>query len=185
MSKQGNTDRQLLEALRAQRAFGSLDPEALSGVASVMQMKSFAVDDVQDDIDGLYFIVRGEVRLIDGDSRTEVALRPGELFGYGTPACAAGAWSVRLSEDALLARLASNDVDALCAAQPALRCFISPEATVVADAHPAQPGLNLMTTSVRSLIKRAPITLAPATSIHPPSPLLSTPAAPARSASDI
>lgn len=173
MSKQGNTDRQLLEALRAQRAFGSLDPEALSGVASVMQMKSFAVDDVQDDIDGLYFIVRGEVHLIDGDSRTEVALRPGELFGYGTPACAAGAWSVRLSEDALLARLASNDVDALCAAQPALRCFISPEATVVADAHPAQPGLNLMTTSVRSLIKRAPITLAPATSIRDAATLMS------------
>ncbi|MFH1814175.1 MAG: putative nucleotidyltransferase substrate binding domain-containing protein [Pseudomonadota bacterium] len=166
MSRQGTTGQALLDALRVQRAFGALDPEALAGVASVMHVKAFSADDLQDDIDGLYFILRGEVRLIDADSRTEVALHPGELFGYGTPASAVGAWSARVSDDALLARVASTDVDALCSAQPSLRCFIAPEATVVADAHPAPPGLNLLPTSVRALIKRGPVTLPPDTSIR-------------------
>ncbi|MDP3290257.1 MAG: putative nucleotidyltransferase substrate binding domain-containing protein [Methyloversatilis sp.] len=166
MSRQGATAQELLEALRTQRAFGALDPEALAGVASVMHVKTFSSDDLQDDIDGLYFILRGAVRLIDADSGTEVALHPGELFGYGTPASAAGAWSATVSDDALLARFASTDIDALCAAQPSLRCFLAPEATVVADAHPAPPGLNLLPTSVRALIKRGPVTLAPDTSIR-------------------
>ncbi|AOF82487.1 CBS domain protein [Methyloversatilis sp. RAC08] len=173
MSRQGTTGQALLAALRGQRAFGALDPETLAGIASVMHVKAFSADDLQDDIDGLYLIIRGEVQLINADRRTEVALRPGELFGYGTPASAAGAWSARVSEDALLARVASTDVDALCAAQPSLQCFIAPEPTVVADAHQAQPGLNLLPTSVRALIKRSPITLPPDTSIRDAAKLMS------------
>ncbi|MBU0604309.1 MAG: CBS domain-containing protein [Gammaproteobacteria bacterium] len=161
-------DQATLDALSAQRAFGLLDAEARAACAAAAQLLQVPRGDLQVASDALYLVVSGRVSLRDADSGASVVLCAGELFGYGCPARALDPWAVRADDDDVhLLRFGSTDVDALCAAYPPLGCFVTPAGTrAAAGARTTDPHLNLMTMPVRALIRRAPITLAPSTSIR-------------------
>ncbi|MCP2936031.1 hypothetical protein NK983_25415, partial [Salmonella enterica subsp. enterica serovar Typhimurium] len=106
------------------------------------------------DADALYLLLEGHIDLIDADHGGRVALAPGELFGYGTAARVPEPWTARAHRGAPVARVAAADIDAACAAHPALRAFILPGGAAV-NARSTDPHLNLMTTPVRALVKRA------------------------------
>ena len=174
MTTPRQTDPGLLAALAAQRAFGTLDApsrEVFADLATLLPLTDGDVlpDSLPDALtagDALHLIVRGQVELKDAASAAVVTLRAGELFGYGTAARLAGGWTARAQGDVLLARFGRTDVDALCAVQPALRCFLSVAHEVAGNARTTDPHLNLMTTPVRALVRRMPITVAPTTTIR-------------------
>lgn len=163
-------DLRLKAALSSQRAFAVLEDaarEALAASASVVVLAA----DAAIDTDALYLLLDGDIALVDDDHGARVALLPGELFGYGTAARVPEPWAVHTDHGATAARFAASDIDAACSAHPALRAFITPGGTSAAQ-H-SDPHLNLMTTPVRALVKRAPITLTPDTSVRAAAQLMS------------
>lgn len=121
----------------------------------------------------LGLILSGEVDLRDPDLGLSVRLRAGELFGLGaTPTQQLATWQALAANPCQIAWLAPNALLALCQSRPALAYFLpsiglaGSQNAVVSHASEAGAALNLLGTPIRALIKREPITLAPATSIR-------------------
>lgn len=158
-------DARLRNALSTQRALALLDDSARDTLAAAARVIDFD-GEAAVVADALYLLLDGHIDLIDADHGGRVALAPGELFGYGTAARVPEPWTVRADRGATVARFAAADIDAACAAHPALRAFIVPAGSAGGASRSSDPHLNLMTTPVRALVKRAPITLAPDTTIR-------------------
>ncbi len=128
----------------------------------------------------LGLILSGEVDLCDPDLGLSVRLRTGELFGGGaTPTQQLATWQAVAASPCQIAWLAPQALLALCQTHPALGYFF-PSLTRangqgVVESHASEAGaaLNLLGTPIRTLIKREPITLAPATSIRAAAQLMS------------
>ena len=107
----------------------------------------------------------GTLALAHGDGEPRL-LRAGELFGAGAgPHDASGPWSLRAHDAAEVAFLPAGELQRLLAERPALGFFLAPATASAAEARGSDPHLSLMTTPVRELIKRAPVTLPPTASI--------------------
>ncbi|QCB48626.1 CBS domain-containing protein [Hydrogenophaga sp. PAMC20947] len=119
----------------------------------------------------LFWLLEGAVDLLDPDGRPLVALRTGDLFGLDQ-ADSLLISAAQASSPGSVAQLPLSEVQALCQDTPALTCFLPPFAPAASESagqhggSGSDPALNLMTTPVRSLIKRAPIMLAPQTTIR-------------------
>ncbi|WP_018412757.1 putative nucleotidyltransferase substrate binding domain-containing protein [Methyloversatilis thermotolerans] len=159
----GADKRVLRRALAAQRVFSQLDPAAREALLDGTQI---VVLDGDATIDGeaLYMVIDGRISLVHTEQACTAKLGPGDLFGHGTPATVPDPWSVR-ADRATLARIGAADIDAACASQPVLQAFL----TLRGSGPPPRgndPLLNLMTTPVRALARRAPVTVAPGTPVR-------------------
>ena len=72
-----------------------------------------------------------------------------------------------------VAFLPAADIEALCESHPQLRLVIAAPTVESAPTEAADPHMNLMKTPVRALIRRAPVMLAPSTSIRAAAQLMS------------
>jgi CBS domain-containing protein len=117
----------------------------------------------------LGWVLRGQVALLrEGQDVAVATLEPGELFGAGAlPRGEPEGWTVMARERADIAFLPAADVAQLCAEHPAMALFlIPPPATGGGAGERADDAqLGVMAQPVRSLLKRAPVTLAPDASI--------------------
>lgn len=116
------------------------------------------------------WVVSGEVQLVDPDLKLSVQLGVGALFGYGaTPARQLSSLQVVALSDCTIAWLQPGDLDGLCKENPALQYFFPSIASQEAGSHAAggaASATNLLGIPIRSLVKRAPITLSPHASIQ-------------------
>ncbi len=124
----------------------------------------------------LYWIVTGTVTLLNEERQSVVTLQPGELFAFPLAPGDSVAYAHAATACELVI-LEGGTVDSLRDEMPAL-AYLLPGGVTVAQAprtlgSSADPALNLMTTPVRSIIKRAPITLRPETSIREAAQIMS------------
>ena len=179
-----DTAAQLLPSIRDQRAFSLASADThqrLAREAHTLQApEGSTVSTPQAQHLHLHLVLSGEVALEDADHDIRIQLRPGELFGYGTRASAQGSsWTAVATQAATLARWLPPQVDRLLTDHPAAAFFLghrpagldTPTGHGRADStasgtQPPGTGLNLMTTLVKSLIKREPVTLPPSTPIQ-------------------
>ncbi|MCB8745710.1 DUF294 nucleotidyltransferase-like domain-containing protein [Rhodoferax sp. U2-2l] len=121
----------------------------------------------------LGLVLRGELQLHDPDLGHAVRLGAGQLLGYGaTPARQLTTWQATTLTDVEVAWWSPDVLQAVCAKHPALLCFfpsVTPP-TAPSETRPAEgdaaTALNLISTPIRTLIKCAPITLPPSSSIQ-------------------
>ena len=175
MSKSPHTPSDIRPRLDQHRAFGALPIAVRDRLASALDVRSlhagqrFAIG--VEFKQSLFWVLEGTVDLLDPDGQPLVALQAGDLFGLDQAESLLIS-AAQANDQALVAQLPLGDVQALCQETPGLACFLPPFAPAASgtaeepDSSAGDPALNLMTTPVRSLIKRAPITLTPQTTIR-------------------
>jgi CBS domain-containing protein len=121
----------------------------------------------------LGWILSGQVQLSDPDLQLSLKLGAGELFGYGiTPAQQLLTWQAQAASDCQIAWLPPEALRAMCEKSHALCYFFSSAQSHIAEVTSASPqsadtaALNLLSSPIRSLIKRPPITLPPQTTVQ-------------------
>ncbi|MEZ5647017.1 MAG: putative nucleotidyltransferase substrate binding domain-containing protein [Burkholderiaceae bacterium] len=118
---------------------------------------------------GTLWLQRGRLELLDARGEVLGALVDGDWFGPAT-ARGLGVRSIRAAEASTWTAIGPELVAEIRAELPMLAPLLEAppqdRGSPARGASGADPALNLMTTPVRSLIKRAPITLPPQTSIR-------------------
>lgn len=163
----------LASALQQHRAFGLLDASQREALATQLTRHSLADGEWlmpdQSLVDHLGWVLSGTLALVDDEGGVGLMLQSGDLFGcrmgLGLP------WRrVRAVGSVEVLTLDSAQLPPLMAVQPALAFFLpqvgESSAPTPKGAGGGDTALNLMTTPVRALVKRAPITLPPQTSIR-------------------
>ena len=177
MNDDAGTSRTLHEPLSRHRILGLLPASTLDTLARALPDLSAAAGERIADGDRLkahlYWLIEGTVQLQDADGEPLLSLQPGELFGLaqGEALLVSAAQAETVCR---YTRLDALTAEALRKEVPALGYFLSkPDRDSAMATRPAasgsangDPALNLMTTPVSALIKRAPITLSPHTSIR-------------------
>ncbi len=114
-------------------------------------------------------ILSGEIKLIDPDLGFEIVLHAGEMFGFGaTPQSQLTTLQAQAATACSIAWLAPDDLASVCQAQGKLRYFFPslPEDAQHRPVKDTVESLSLLTTPIRTLIRRPPITLAPTATIQ-------------------
>ena len=177
MNDDAGTSRTLHEPLSRHRILGLLPANTLDTLARALPDLSAAAGERIADGDRLkahlYWLIEGTVQLQDADGEPVLSLQPGELFGLaqGEALLVSAAQAETVCR---YTRLDALTAEALRKEVPALGYFLArPDRGAAITTRPAasgsangDPALNLMTTPVSALIKRAPITLSPHTSIR-------------------
>ena len=161
----------LADALQRHRIFGRLGDSARAELAQRFARQHFAAGDTVASgtllHDRLGLVLGGRLRLAcDGDASTVAMLGPGDVFGGGAPPHDRGAgWAASAVAASEVAFLPVEAVARLRLEQPALALFLAPS---VAAAHPLKGSdghFNLLSTPLRDLLKRPPVTVAPSATI--------------------
>jgi CBS domain-containing protein len=172
----------LAERMRGHRVLSQFGSEGCRALAEHWEVGSAAVDDLVLDADTwdrqLCWLLEGELTLALDDGAATVALPADELIGAGTMAGRLeGRWSATAARPCVLALLPVARLSPWLRKLPGLQ-FHFPGLTPTADdeaagSHPALgdvPGsdlhLSLVTRAVGSLVRRAPVLLAPETPIR-------------------
>jgi len=166
----------LRQKLDQHRVFGLLPLVTRDNLARALpELEALAgerIDDSERLREHLYWLLEGSVQLLGIEGDALLTLQAGELFGLaqGDSLRVHGAQALNACR---YTRLDAHTVQALCREVPALGYFLNqtqggscPPALSKVGGEEGDSALNLMTTPVRSLIKRDPITLAPHTSIR-------------------
>jgi len=115
-------------------------------------------------------ILSGNISLIDPDLGIEIRLHAGEMFGFGaTPQHQLTTWQAKAANSCHIAWLQPEVLTRLCQQHGELAYFFPslPANEPVSDlGTPGDDALNLLSTPIRTLIKREPITLKPSTPIQ-------------------
>jgi CBS domain-containing protein len=163
----------LTDLLRAHRVFGLLDEAAFVDLAALFDVEDCPAGAPVSSEDAagerLGWVLSGAISLAH-EGGACIKLGAGELIGAGvtTPSNAA-TWLATADAGTRVAWLSYADVVRLSAAHPALGWFLHP-----LPAHPVQaatavpagdPYLNLLTTPIRTLIRRPAVTLPPTASV--------------------
>ena len=168
----------LISQLSQQRVFSQLSAKSrdtLAGQFTLTNATAGATLVAQGRLpDQLGLILSGTVRLSDPDLNLSVQLEVGNLFGFGvTPAPQLATWQAVAAADCDVAWLAADILAQLCTKHPQLAFFLPslqpvrpPPAEPSQQVSESSSALNLLGTPIRSLIKRAPITVPPDTSIQ-------------------
>lgn len=160
----------LPRSLHTHRVFAHLDEAARTELATHFDLQPYeALAEIAVGAglqERLGWVLQGAVSLQHAGGVT-VTLPAGELFGAGVgPYDTPGAWRAAAAAATQVAWLPAAEVARLCAEHPALGVYLLPPGATPSGAHPAaDPHLNLMTTPVRTLIKRPPVTLPPSATI--------------------
>ena len=165
-----------MESLLAQhRVLGQLPERTRQALARALPTRQASAG--EHIVDGerlrehLFWLIQGECDLLDAQGETVIALREGELFGLDQ-GVALGVCAAKARGPVTYASFDAHTVRSFCQETPALSYFFGPlkpekEPALAASASAAaDPALNLMTTPVRTLLRREPITLPPGTSIR-------------------
>lgn len=119
--------------------------------------------------DNLFWLIQGECDLLDAHDEPVLTVLEGELFGLGQGS-ALGVCAAQARGAVICVHFDALTVRSFCQDQPALGYFFSTPAAAQPTARSApvasDPALNLMTTPVRALLRRAPVTLPPQTRIQ-------------------
>ena len=168
----------LISHLSRQRVFSQLSAKSRDTLAGQFRLSSATAGATlvaQGHLpDQLGLILSGTVRLSDPDLNLSVQLEAGDLFGFGaTPAPQLANWQAVAAADCDVAWLPADILAQLCTKHPQLAFFLpslqpthQPQAAPSQQVSESSNALNLLGTPIRSLIKRAPITLAPDTTIQ-------------------
>ncbi len=117
----------------------------------------------------LYLLAAGAVAFQPealGEDTPPLQLSAPDWFGAGVQAPAQGGWQVVALSPVTLATLSLEDLVVLLQAQPWLQLFMQPLTVTPPPLEAADPHLNLMTTPVRALLRRPPVTVSPHTPIR-------------------
>ena len=175
MNPEQKTPATVLQALTRHRVWSQLDPATLAALAPRWEQTQADVGSPLLPQGRLHsrtgLILGGTVDLHDPDLDMAVQLQAGDMFGFGaTPTQHLTTWQATAASDCRIAWLDAQTVTSLCREHGALAYFFPslPAAGQPSPAPAPDSGvhLNLLGTSVRALIKREPITLAPETSIR-------------------
>lgn len=177
MEQELNNKPSLDSMLAQHRVFRHLPAHARSMLSRTAALQDISADtriaDADDLPNHLFWVVAGEVALLDDHGELLLLLGPDELFGMGIGGLA-GVGAACARGEAVLIRIDATTVRELIQESPGLAFFLGsagqPPTTVGAERDPA---LNLMTTQVRSLVKHEPITMAPERSIREAAELMS------------
>jgi CBS domain-containing protein len=177
MDNASSRSTQLADALENHRVLGMLPSATRSSLSKALTLLHASAGERLNGgerfMDHLYWLLEGDVELLDADGDGVLGLRAGDLFGLGL-GDALGVCGAKALTNVTYTRLDALTVRTLCREAPGLTYFIGaiPDNTGSgADAKvdgrgPGDPALNLMTTPVRALIKREPVALSPQTSIR-------------------
>lgn len=169
--------RALSAALSLHRIWGRLsagEQQALADQFTLESAPAHAVLQAQGSLSTrLGWLLSGEITLHDPDLGLTLQLPAGELWGFGaTPAHQLDTWQAVATQNCDIAWLSPAQLSSLCERRPELRLFFpsaplpqSPDAGA-RHATGGDASLNLLSTPLRSLLKREPITLAPTTAIR-------------------
>lgn len=168
-------------ALRQHPVLGRLDEATRAALLHQLQLRQFTPRETVAEGEALAqrlgLVARGGIAFHDetvtsGAATIELAA-PG-WFGAGVmPREALAAWRAVAVGETLVAFASPELLAGLCEQHAWLRLFIEPPPAPGVPFEAADPHLNLMKTPVRALIKRAPITLSPQTSIREAAQLMS------------
>jgi CBS domain-containing protein len=160
--------RDLADVLRRHRVFGRLDKAVRVDLAARFARERFTSGETV--LSGaslserLGLVLSGQVALVrDGEQRPTAALRAMALVGAGAGPYDRGAgWSVVADGPTEIAFLSAGEVARLCADQPAMTMFLTPPfAAADVPVRGADPHVGLMSTPIRALIRRPPVTVPP------------------------
>jgi CBS domain-containing protein len=158
-------------ALQRHRVLGQLDAAARAALLPQLQPRRFAAREAVADADALAarlgLLASGSLQFRNDGDGAALRLEAPEWFGAGVqPAAALAAWSAVAETDALVAFLPVEQVAALVEGHPQLQLHLEPPPAPRSLAEAADPHMNLMKTPVRKLLKRAPVTVSPHSSIR-------------------
>ncbi len=172
MSTAATPASELAEVLRRHRIFGYLDQAAHADLATRFTREKFSSGEIVAAGaalgERLGLVLSGRIALVRNGGAAQVAKLEGmELFGAGAaPHGGIAGWSALADGPTEIAFLPSGELARLCAEQPAVSVFlVPPDSATQRPARGADPHLGLMTTPMRSLIKRPPITVPPTATI--------------------
>ena len=115
-------------------------------------------------------VLRGDITLIDPDLGLKIRLHPGEMFGFGaTPQHQLTTWQAKATSPCEIAWLQPETLSSVCEQHGELAYFFTSlpvNESVNSLGTPGDDALSLLSTPIRTLIKREPITLSPATPIQ-------------------
>jgi CBS domain-containing protein len=165
---------QLAAAMATQRVFALLKPADRLAMAAQWRIDRIAEGEEVVAAgtygDDLWWLLDGQVELVDAEGEASLALGTGELFGCGqaSGAMVAG-WKVVATRSSLLAKVDEDTLAQWCERVPALR-FHFPGATQAGRAQTATSStdmhLSLVTRSVGTLVRRQPVQLPPTATIR-------------------
>lgn len=170
----------LLTALSRHRALGLLPRAMQAHLAQRLERLQLQpgteTGAAQTSAQCLHWLVEGSLVLLDAQQQPLLTLTSGEFFSLRGSARVPVA-TAKAETPCSLVALDAETMDSLLEAVPALACLLPcmpPVDTGSGTGEPSSdPSLNLMTTPVRALVKRAPITLPPQTSIREAARLMS------------
>ncbi len=168
------SNKKLPDLLRTHRVFGHLDDTARADLAGRFAIEACPAGSpvlARGAPGGRLGMVLSGCISLEHEAGARITLLPGELIGPGAaPPTDAAAWQATAGPATQVAWLPTDDVVRLCAEHPALGWFMNPlpaQASSAADTGiPAgDPYLNLLSTPVRTLLRRPAVTLAPTASV--------------------
>jgi len=156
----------LAAALQRHRVLGQLDTAAREALLARLQPRHFTAQQTVADADalasGLGIVASGSLGFRNQAGGALLRMDAPDWFGAGVQPAAALAGCSAVAEAAtLVGFLPADELDMLVEAHPALQLFIELPQAQRATVEPADSQLNLMTTPVRRLLKRAPVTVSP------------------------
>jgi CBS domain-containing protein len=160
----------LSDHIQAHRIFGLLSKQGQQTLAEALTLHRLdaggTLDLAGDPNPALQWLVSGELILLDDQRQPMLALHAGELLA---PTAHPGIASAQAQTPCELARLDASLTGSLREESAAVAILLpgSPPASIAKarERNQTDPALNLMTTPVRALIKREPVTLPPHTPI--------------------
>ncbi len=175
---------EIRDFLASHHPFDQLPEDALKGVLGDIEIRYLRrASDIKngDGLSDYLFLIRtGAVELQNQDGELLARLAEGDMFGYrASQREGQNDIQGRVIEDSLVYQFPIIIVDALCKAHPQLDYFLAPvggERLRDAITHVEDDGksqLSMMTTRIRDLIKRMPVTMPPTATIRETAQLMS------------
>lgn len=156
----------LARAVQQSPLLAPLDAATRQALAERLQPQHLAAHDVLS-LPLLGVLARGELAFRGEAAETEpISLSAPACFGSSLQPAAAAGWQLRASSAALVGLLDAEALSLLLQAHPALQLFLAPPSQPGTPTEAADPHLNLMTTPVRALLRRPPVTVSPHASIR-------------------
>ncbi len=175
---------EIRDFLASHHPFDQLPTDALKGVLGDIEIRylrrNSSIKSTDGLLDYLYLIRTGAVELQNLEDELLARLAEGDMFGYRASQ-REGQDNIRCNmiEDSLVYQFPRSTVDALCTAHPQLDYFLAPVGgerlrdAITHGADDARSQLSMMTTRIRDLMKREPVTMPPTATIRETAMLMS------------
>jgi CBS domain-containing protein len=175
---------EILDFLSANHPFDQLAKEDLKQVLGDIEIRYLRRgSEIGKDaglMDYLYFIRTGAMELRDPAGELLARLGEGDMLGYrASHSKGQGDTQAKVIEDSLVYQFPSMTVDGLCQQHQQLDYFLAPvggerlREAITHGGEDSKSQLSMMTTKIRDLLKREPVTMSPTATIHETAVLMS------------